>query len=264
VLFVRVWGVRESFQDACCDISDDVRRTLKPFLQLASARTPEGAEMTLHSHDTHFYIRVDRQPLMGTNANESEKVLAELACARVVEQPGMRVLIGGLGLGFTLRRVLEMVGADAIVEVAELLPEIVDWNREYLREVNGALLDDPRVKVIVGDVYQTITDAPKGHYDAIILDVDNGPIAMVQDGNERLYQAQGFVAIIRALKPGARVTFWSASSDQRFEKKLVKAGFKVTVVPCKAYPQAKRCSHTIFVADRAGGQNKESPGTIPA
>ena len=220
--------------------------------------------MTLHSHDTHFYIRVDRQPLMGTNANESEKVLAELACARVMERPGMRVLIGGLGLGFTLRRVLEMVGSDAVVEVAELLPEIVDWNREHLCEVNGALLDDPRVKVIVGDVYQVITDAPKGNYDAIMLDVDNGPIAMVRDGNERLYQAQGFVAIIRALKPGARVTFWSASSDQRFEKKLVKAGFKVTVVPCKAYPQAKRCTHTIFVADRAGGQNKESPGIIPA
>lgn len=210
--------------------------------------------MTLHSHDTHFYIRVDRQPLMGTNANESEKVLAELACARVVEEPGMRVLIGGLGLGFTLRRVLEMVGPDAVVEVAELLPEIVEWNRVHLREVNGTLLDDPRVKVIVGDVYQTITEAPKGHYDAIILDVDNGPIAMVQDGNERLYQAQGFVAIIRALKPGARVTFWSASSDRRFEKKLLKAGFAVEVVPCKAYPQAKRCTHTIFVADRAGGE----------
>lgn len=209
--------------------------------------------MTLHAHDNHFYIRVDRQPLMGTNASESEKVLAERACVRVTEQPQQRVLIGGLGLGFTLQRVLEMVAPDAIVEVAELLPEIVEWNRSYLREVNGHLLDDPRVKVIEGDVYQVITDAPKGHYDAIMLDVDNGPIAMVQDGNERLYQAQGFVAIIRALKPGARVTFWSASQDRRFEKKLVKAGFAVEVVPCRAYPQAKRCTHTIFIADRAGG-----------
>lgn len=209
--------------------------------------------MTLHAHDNHFYIRVDRQPLMGTNASESEKVLAERACERVTEQPRQRVLIGGLGLGFTLQRVLERVAADAIVEVAELLPEIVEWNRSYLREVNGHLLDDPRVKVIVGDVYQVISEAPKGHYDAIMLDVDNGPIAMVQDGNERLYQAQGFVALIHALKPGARVAFWSACQDRRFEKKLSKAGFAVEVVPCRAYPQAKRCTHTIFIADRAGG-----------
>jgi spermidine synthase len=150
--------------------------------------------------------------------------------------------------------VLERLSQDAVVEVAELLPEIVQWNREHLREVNGALLDDPRVKVTVGDVYQVIQNAPKGHYDAIMLDVDNGPIAMVQDGNERLYEAPGFVAIIRVLKPKARVTFWSASQDRRFEKKLLKAGFSVQVVPCKAYPQAKRCTHTIFVADRAGGE----------
>ena len=191
-------------------------------------------------------------------------MLAQLACARLSGKPEVRVLIGGLGFGFTLRRVLELVGADARVQVAELLPEVVAWNREFLSTVNGLLLNDSRVEVFVEDVFQVIARAPAAHYDAILLDVDNGPIAMVQDGNERLYQAQGFVAIIRALKPGARVTFWSASSDQRFEKKLVKAGFKVSVVPCKAYPQAKRCTHTIFVADRAGGQNKESPGIIPA
>ena len=226
---------------------------MKPFLQLAQARTPEGAELTLHAHDTHFYLRVNRQPLMGTNASESEKVLAELACARLSSEPGVRVLIGGLGFGFTLRRVLELVGADARVQVAELLPEVVAWNREFLSTVNGLLLKDARVEVSVEDVFQVITRAPVAHYDAILLDVDNGPIAMVQDGNERLYQAQGFVAIIRALKPGARVTFWSASQDRRFEKKLVKAGFAVEVVPCRAYPQAKRCTHTIFIADRAGG-----------
>jgi spermidine synthase len=208
--------------------------------------------MTLHSHDTHFYIRVDRQPLMGTNANESEKVLAELACARVVERPGMRVLIGGLGLGFTLRRVLEMVGPDAIVEVAELLPEVVTWNREHLSSVNGLLLDDVRVEVRVEDVFQVISHAPAGSYDTILLDVDNGPIAMVQDGNARLYQSQGFEVIARALKPGGRVAFWSASTDQSFAKRLGKAGFKVETVAAKAYPQAKRCSHTIFVGDRKG------------
>jgi len=226
--------------------------SLKPFLQLAQARTPEGAELTLHAHDTHFYLRVNRQPLMGTNASESEKVLAQLACARLSGKTGVRVLIGGLGFGFTLRQVLELVGADARVQVAELLPEVVAWNREFLSTVNGLLLEDARVEVSVEDVFHVIARAPAAHYDAILLDVDNGPIAMVQDGNARLYQTQGFQAITQALKPGGRVTFWSASTDHAFAKRLAKAGFKVETVAAKAYPQAKRCTHTIFVADRMG------------
>lgn len=223
---------------------------MKPFLQLAQARTPDGAELTLHAHDTHFYLRVNRQPLMGTNASESEKMLAQLACERVGGQAKVRVLIGGLGFGFTLRRILELVDADASVQVAELLPEVVTWNREFLSSVNGLLLDDPRVEIFVEDVFQVISRAPAGYYDAILLDVDNGPIAMVQDGNARLYQAQGFAAITRALKPGGRVTFWSASHDHAFIKRLTKAGFQVSVTAVKAYPQAKRNSHTIFVAER--------------
>ena len=222
---------------------------MKPFLLLATSHTPDGAELTLHAHDSHFYLRVNRQPLMGTNASESEKVLAELACARLGNAPA-NVLIGGLGFGFTLRRVLELMGPAAHVQVAELLPQVVAWNREYLTAVNGQLLDDSRVKITVDDVFQVISRAPKAHYDAILLDVDNGPIAMVQDGNARLYQTQGFSAITHALKPGGRVTFWSASTDHAFAKRLTKAGFKVETVAAKAYPQAKRCTHTIFVAEK--------------
>ncbi len=223
---------------------------MKPFLTLAQARTPEGAELTLHSHDSEFYIRVNRQPLMGTNASESEKVLAELACSRLRTEKTPRVLIGGLGLGFSLRRVLECVGPEAHVQVAELLPEVVAWNREFLTTVNGLLLDDPRVEISVTDVFQILAQAPAGHYDAILLDVDNGPIAMVKEGNGRLYQAQGLATISRALKPGGRVTFWSASQDSAFARRLAKAGFKVEIVGCKAYPQAKKKTHTIFVGDR--------------
>lgn len=223
---------------------------MKPFRLLAQSRTPEGAELTLHAHDTHFYLRVNRQPLMGTNAAESEQALAQLACERLRGQSGTRVLIGGLGFGFTLRRVLELVSTDARVQVAELLPEVVAWNREHLSTVNGLLLDDRRVAITIEDVFQVITRAPAAHFDAILLDVDNGPIAMVQDGNARLYQAQGFAAITHALKPGGRVTFWSASTDRGFAKRLTKAGFKVETVAAKAYPQAKRKTHTIFVADR--------------
>jgi spermidine synthase len=160
------------------------------------------------------------------------------------------VLIGGLGFGFSLRQVLEIVGPEASVHVAELLPEVVAWNREYLSSVNGLLLDDSRVEIFIEDVFKVLSRAPAGHYDAILLDVDNGPIAMVQDGNARLYQTQGFAAITQALKPGGRVTFWSASTDHAFAKRLAKAGFKVETVAAKAYPQAKRGTHTIFVADR--------------
>ncbi len=224
---------------------------MKPFVTLARARTPEGAELTLHARDAHFYLYVNRQPLMGTNAPVSEMELARLACSRLNTVKAPRVLIGGLGFGFTLRQVLELAGAKACVEVAELLPEVVAWNREFLHEVNGHLLNEPRVRISLGDVFDLIERAPAGHYDSILLDVDNGPIAMVQKGNARLYQNQGFTAITRALKPGGRVTFWSACPDPAFAKRLAKAGFSVEVVSSKAYPQAKRSAHTIFVADRA-------------
>ena len=225
---------------------------MKPFVTLARALTPGGAALTLHSRDTHFFLRVNGQPLMATNAVESEKMLAQLACAHLRGPTPARVLIGGLGFGFTLRRVLELAGSDAIVQVAELLPEVVAWNREFLGPVNGLLLDDPRVRISIEDVFETITRAPAAHYDAMLLDVDNGPVAMVQDGNARLYQPRGFVAITRALKPGGRVTYWSAGPDDAFARRLAKAGFSVEVVPAPACARAKRRAHTIFVADRRG------------
>ncbi len=223
---------------------------LKPFTNLAQARTPDGEDLTLHGHDGHFYLRVNRQPLMGTNASESEKVLAQLACHRLQGQRDKSVLIGGLGFGFTLRRVLELMHKDALVHVAELLPEVVAWNREFLTEVNGLLLDDARVTVLVEDVFKVIARAASAPYDAIMLDVDNGPIAMVQDGNRRLYQDQGFTAITQALKPGGIVAFWSASNDHAFAKRLERAGFSVEVVAAKVHERAKRSTHTIFVAKR--------------
>ena len=223
---------------------------MTPFLTIAQARSPQGVEMSLHTHGGDFFLRVNGQALMGTNAVESEKILAQLACDRLRAHKAPRVLIGGLGFGFSLRRVLECVGKGAIVEVAELFPEVVTWNREHMAAVNGLLVDDPRVHILMGDVFQFIAKAPPAHYDAILLDVDNGPIAMTQDGNSRLYKDHGLAMFRVALKPQARATFWSATDDRAFPKKLAKAGFKVEVVHAKAYPQARRAQHTIFVGER--------------
>jgi spermidine synthase len=223
---------------------------VQPFLTLAEAETAEGAKLTLHRRGKEFFLRVNGQALMGTNAPESERMLAELGCEGLRGKRGVRVLIGGLGFGFTLGAVLELLGEDGLVEVAELLPEVVAWNREHLAEVNGLLVDDSRVRMVLGDVYDLMVKGEAERYDAILLDVDNGPVAMVQEGNGRMYQADGLAMIGRVLKPGGCVAFWSASGDPAFVRRLAKAGFAVQVEAVKAYAQAKRKVHTIFLGRR--------------
>lgn len=174
--------------------------------------------------------------------------MADLSCLHLPARP--RVLIGGLGFGFTLKRVLALTGADARVEVAELLPEVVAWNREFLNEVNGRLLDDPRVLVHIGDVYDRIDRCGEDRYHAILLDVDNGPDPFVQNSNERLYAKPGIQRIKGALHPQGRVIFWSAHQDKTFAKSLQALFKNVECISAKAYPKAKRFTHTLFVADR--------------
>ena len=223
---------------------------LKASLTLAETRTPDGATLSLRLHDGRHQIFLGGRELMSSAATGSEMRLAELACEAPSPGPRGRFLIGGLGLGFTLRRVLELAGAEARVHVAELLPEVVAWNREHLREVNGALLDDPRVELTVGDVFALLVRAKAGAYDAVLLDVDNGPRAMVARANARLYDARGLQVLARALRAGGRAVFWSASRDRSFLAALTRAGFRAQAVGAKAYPQAKRETHTLFVADR--------------
>jgi spermidine synthase len=170
------------------------------------------------------------------------------------DRAGARVLIGGLGLGFSLREVLGLVGGDAEVIVAELVPEVVEWNRKFLADVNGALLEDPRVRVAVGDVWAAITNAKPGSFDAILLDVDNGPSAVVQNANNRLYDDRGLRKMWSALRPGGRLTIWSADDGEKaFVRRFRRAGFAVEVVAAKAMTKSKRCAHTIFVGEKARG-----------
>lgn len=219
---------------------------MKPTTNLAEEVLPDGAKMLLQEHDGEYFLKIGGVPLMSTTAAFSEQEMASLACGGKLG--AQRVLIGGLGFGFTLRRVLELLSEDSKVEVAELLSLIIDWNREFLAEVNGSLLGDPRVVILQKDVFE-ILKRGEG-YDAILLDVDNSPDPLVQKGNGRLYRRNGLEMARSALKRGGRVVYWSAHQDKAFEKLLRKVFRKVEAVPAKAYPKAKRFTHTLFVAEK--------------
>ena len=225
---------------------------MKPHRLLASARTPDGAILTLHEHDGSHCVRLAGRELMHSQAACSESALGELGMARLVREKPGRVLIGGLGLGFTLRSVLERAGAKVVVEVAELLPEIVAWNREHLARLNGALLDDPRVRVVIGDVFELVRRAPPAGYAAVMLDIDNGPSAMVQAANARLYDAPGIRMLATMLAPGGRLVVWSAGDDAAFVRRLAGAGLRVQTVPVKIRAGARQAAGRLFVGDKTG------------
>ena len=224
---------------------------MKPFVTLAETRTPDGSRFSLHEHCGEFFLKLNGTQLMGSNATVSELLLADLACEWAEHRAAPRVLIGGLGLGFSLKRVLELTGPQAMVEVAELLPEVVAWNRDFLRGLNGQLLDDLRVKVTTGDVFDCIKKAV-AHYDAILLDVDNGPTSFVQPRNSRIYTGNGFALLRRALRPAGRVAFWSADKEPAFFAQFGRSGFRVEDHAAKAHERAKRFAHRIYVGELIG------------
>jgi len=221
---------------------------MKITTTLATSSTPDGEPLVLQEHDGQYFLKVRGVQLMSTNASSSEQQMAELACSNMPARP--HILIGGLGFGFTLRRVLELCPPDAIIDVAELLPVIVDWNRKFLTSINGLLVDDPRVRIHIRDVAELINQAGKDRYHAILLDVDNSPDPLVQKGNSGLYNSGGISLAKAALHPGGRVIYWSANQDKSFARSLSKVFGNVECVGAKAYPKAKRFTHTLFVADR--------------
>ncbi len=224
---------------------------MKPNVILAETTTPNGARMTLVEHDGSFCIRVNGQQLMHSMVSASEIELGILGCERhSAKNLKPKVLIGGLGLGFTLKSVLQTTGAKAKVHVVELFPEIVEWNRTYMAGLNGNALKNRRVTVFEEDVYKVITRSAKAPYDVIVLDIDNNTTAMVKVENHQLYKKHGIQKIWQALRPGGRAAIWFAGPDVAIERSLKQVGFSVRAVSASIGGSIKSEPYMIYVADK--------------
>ena len=223
---------------------------MTPRILIDTASIPGGADMQLFSRGGDFMIVVDRNELMSTRMNGSEIALATLALERIAGVKAPKVLIGGYGMGFTLRAVLGAVGPGAVVTVAELVPEIIAWARGPMAAVAAGCLDDPRVVVVEGDVADVIraNGFEGGGFDAILLDVDNGPDGLVRAENDRLYAPRGLAVAKAALTPGGVLAVWSAGPDAKFVRRLGAAGFAVEEIAVKARTNGKGPRNVIWFA----------------
>jgi predicted O-methyltransferase YrrM len=215
-----------------------------------SACLGDGTEFSLVRSGNDWSVRVGTRLLMSSRMHGSEEALAEQALARANNPRA--ILVGGLGLGFTLRAVLRCVHQDAKVTVGELLPELVEWNRSHVGALADHPLADSRVEVVVGDVFDTIQRSAAA-FDVILLDVDNGPIALTQARNQRLYGDRGVHACHTALRSGGVLALWSTGPNARFERKLIRAGFAVEVIRVSAR-EGSRARHVLFLAKDQGDQ----------
>ena len=222
-----------------------------PTILLGTAKIPyDGGELTLSQRDGDFAIQLTgvHGELMSSRMYSSELALAELGCAHIQGVENTRVLVGGMGMGFTLAAALKATSVSAEVQVAELVPEIIEWNKGPLGEVAGRPLEDARVKVYLGDVAELfISKQPT--YDAILLDVDNGPEAYTHDDNSELYSMDSLHAMRDTLRPKGMLAVWSAWHDPRFTKKLKKARFNVSFKTVRAH-KGKGSKHTIYLAQK--------------
>lgn len=225
----------------------------RELLDTAKVPGQPGDEMQLYRHDGAFILRVGGADLMTSRVHGSEELLAELARARVPEADvgKARVLVGGLGMGFTLATVLRLVGPGARVDVLELIPEVLAWNRKWLGELAGHPLDDPRVSARQGDVVRCIREA-NADYDAILLDVDNGPEALTREGNNRIYSVRGLSAARAALRPGGVLAIWSATQLPWFTERFRSARFDVSMEKVRAR-RDKGARQTIWLGTKVGG-----------
>ena len=220
---------------------------MKPSVRIATARTPDGGEMVLYQHDRDFLIKINGQDLMHSRQHESERELARLGCAHLAGRKAPRILIGGLGMGYTLRQALDMLSSHAQVVVCELLGAVVEWNREFFGELNGQPLGDERVNLKTGDIVELISRS-RGRFDAILLDIDNGPSAITDSSNRRLYDREGIRACRRALREQGCLAVWSAKPSKKFEQLLMSCSFHVRRFQVSAYNGSKSQSRFVWVA----------------
>ncbi len=216
-----------------------------PWIQLAEAEVPDGGVLRLMRRGTEFSIMAGPIELMNSRLSGSERALATLVCERL--GPAPRILIGGLGMGFTLRAALAVLPASAEVVVAELIPAVVAWAREPLAHIFEGSLGDPRVAIRETDVAELIGE-DKAAFDAILLDVDNGPGGLSREANDGLYSAQGLAAARRALRPGGVLAVWSSGPSSEFTSRLRRAGFQTEEVKVRANRAGKGARHVIWLA----------------
>ena len=221
-----------------------------PRIHLGTAQVPGGEELRLYSHGRDFMIVLDRNELMSTRMRGSEEALAVMTLGRLAGRDA-HLLVGGYGMGFTLRAALAAMGPKGRVTVAELVPEIIEWARGPMAEVAAGCLDDSRVTLRMGDVADAIA-AGRGLYDGILLDVDNGPDGLVRDENDRIYSRAGLLAARDALAPGGVLAVWSAAPDRAFAGRMAKAGFAVETVEVRARGNGKGPRHTIWFGRKGG------------
>ena len=223
---------------------------MKPLERLGEARTPNGTVLALYRHDGAYLIRADGVELMSTRRHLSEDRLAEVACAPLQEVVGARVLIGGLGLGFTLRAALRHLREDAEIVVAELVAEVIAWNADPRYGLSVDAMRDPRVRVVHDDATDVLRVNPAG-FDAIMLDTDNGPEGMLMSENARLYATRGIAVTVAALRPGGSIVYWSVGDDAKFVAALRGSGLAVRTLHVRAHDTAGPM-HTLYVATPHG------------
>jgi len=214
---------------------------------LGTADVPGGPPLRLFRRGDDFAVVLDRNELMSTRMSGSEVALGTLACDHVAGRPAPRMLVGGYGMGFTLRAMLERLGTDARVVVAELVPGIIEWARGPMAGLTAGCLDDPRVTLVMGDVGDAIRRA-RASYDAILLDVDNGPDGLTRPANDGLYTRDGLVEARAALRSGGVLAVWSAAPDPAFARRLERTGFAVEEVRVRARENGKGPQHVIWLA----------------
>lgn len=219
---------------------------MKPWELLGETRAPDGTMLSLTRRDTELVILAGGKILMSSRMHGSEEAMAEMACRHIRSTINPCVLVGGLGMGYTLRAALDLLPPEATVVVAELIPAVVEWNRGPLGPLAGDPLKDKRVQVDVRDVIGTLRANP-GRFDAVLLDVDNGPDALTASGNAVLYSDRGIAATRAALKPGGVLAVWSAWEDRRFGQRLKWGGFSVEVERVRARLKRGGPRHTIFL-----------------